>query len=374
MLRNFIVSSLNGQTVIAVIEDGQTMELIICNDEASIGSIYKGTVTTKKANIRACFVDIGLNKEVFLHEANGLDFHKLNVGDEIIVQTVKGSHHFKSAQVTMKLSLVGNYLIYSPFTNYVAASKKLSQIEREKWLRFAEENQDDDEGIIFRTAVKKASYEEVKRELIQLRVDMNRIIENGKYAKPQTLLYAGMDCIEQTLNQYASSGIAVIETDNHHVYTHLQELASMNVYLEQTQVKHVNDFVINIEKEIELAMKKVVWMQDGSYLLIEENESLTVIDVNSGKSTSPVQEINEQAAKEAIRQLRLRNIGGMIVIDFIRTRRKEERSLIPKVIEKAVKDDVYTMTVFGFTSMGLFELTRKKQRRSLRESIKLEDN
>lgn len=370
MLRKLFISSWNGKTALAVIEEGQPLELIVCTEEVPIGSIYKGIVKTIKTNIRACFVDVGLDKDVFLHEANCFDFQKLKIGDEIIVQTVKGSHHFKNAQVTMNLSLVGKYLIYFPFTNYVAASKKLSQEEREKWLHFAEENKLGDEGLILRTAVMEASFEEAKQELVELREEMKRILELGKQLGARTKLFTGMDCIEQTLNQYASFRIALIETDLEHVYNDLQKLVQTKEIFEETQVKLVNNPPINIERELELATKKVVWMKDGSYLLIEENESITSIDVNSGKSLLPAQDINIHAAKEAVRQLQLRNIGGMIVIDFIRTKDEEDRFRIQNTIEKTTKNDLNTVTIFGFTRMGLFELTRKKNRRSLLESIK----
>lgn len=362
LLRKLYVSSWNERTVVAAVENGKVMALTICHDgEETVGSMYKGIVKAKKTNIDAYFIDIGREKDVFLHAMDCLESN-LQIGEEVVVQTMKESSRHKSGQATMKLSLVGEYIIYSPYTNYVAASKKLSTFERKQWIEFGTDAKRGQEGFIFRTAVSKASRDEVEKELYDLRDQMHQIVEKSKQIEAPALLHRGKDCIEQTVNRYNSTGFSFITTDREDVYAHLTDHMQLEVIFETVPP-------IDLHKEIQRALKKVVWLQDGSYLLIEENESLTVIDVNSGHSSLDPVTINLNAAHEAIRQLRLRNLSGMIVIDFLRMD-EDERTWIQKAVEDAVTRDVHTVTIFGFTRMGLFELTRKRIGRSLKEVMR----
>lgn len=361
-LRKLYISSWKEKIVIAAIENNQTMALYVCQDEQNaIGSIYKGIVKAKKANIHAFFVDVGKEKELYLHASDCLEPSKMKVGDEIIVQTSKESSRHKSAQATMYISLVGQYLIYSPFTNFIAVSKKLSESERDIWQHVAHEWKREQEGFIIRTAVLSATKEAVEKELHELRREMNQILEKGKRIKTPTLLFKGSNFIDHIATRYRSSGFTSILTDNTNIYEHFKGKL-------QQSITFLKNLPIQLEKEIQQAMKKIVWMPDGSYLLMEENESLTVIDVNSGHSSLDPFTINQHAAVEALRQLRLRNISGMIVIDFLRMNEKECK-FIQKIVEGAAKQDVHTVSIFGFTRMGLFELTRKKIGQNLKEAI-----
>lgn len=365
-MRKLYISSWNEQIVAAAAENGKVMALYVCHDEEdAIGSIYKGVVKSEKTNIHAYFINIGKEKELFLHKSDCIEPNNLHVGDEVIVQITKASSRHKSRQATMNVSLVGDYLIYSPFANFIAVSKKMSASERETWHRFANEQKREQEGMIIRTAVLSASKDAVEKELRQLRKQMKQIIEKSKQIQAPALLYKGNDCIKQIASRYVSHGFSIIVTDCKKVY----ELFKGKL---QQDIMYETSLPIHLQREIQLAMKKVIWMQDGSYLLIEENESLTLIDVNSGHSSLDPFSINQQAAFEAMRQLRLRNIGGMIVIDFLRTR-EDERIRIQKTIEEAAENDVHTVSIFGFTRMGLFELTRKKIGRSLKEVIEMSE-
>lgn len=360
-MRTIYLSKWNERLVAAVIENGKTMALNVCNDEEeTLASIYKGIVKAEKANIDAYFVDIGQERDVFLHKADCLHSN-LQIGEEVIVQIARVSSRYKSGQVTMKLTIAGRYMVYSPFDDYIAFSKKLPFLERKKWLDFANKVKREREGFLFRTAVSTVQFDEVKQELSQLREQMMQIIEKSKQVQAPALLHRGKDCITQTVNRCLSSGVSAITTDYESIY---------NRFKDQFQLKVIIDAAppIDLNREIHRAMKKIVWLQDGSYLLIEENEALTVIDVNSGHSTLDPMTINQHAAFEAIRQLRLRNLGGMIVIDFLRMN-EQEQTFIHKEVEKAAARDLQTIIIFGFTQMGLFELTRKKTGRSLKESL-----
>lgn len=362
LLRTIDLTVWNERTVVAMTENEKIMALTICDDEKEpLGSIYKGVVTEVKMNIGAYFVQIGQDEMAFLHKNECLH-SDVQSGDTVIVQTLNENSRYKHRQVTMKLTFVGHYIIYSPFANYVAFSKKLSEKEREQWLSFANAMKVEHEGFIFRTAVAKASKNEVEKEIQYFRKQMEQIIEKSERTLAPALLYRGKDCIEQTLDRYQSLEISRIRTDQAELYAQLQAER-------REKVQHETSLLIDLEKEIQRALKKVVWMSDGSYLLFEENESLTVIDVNSGHSQLDPVEINQNAAHEAMRQLRLRNITGMIVIDFLRMT-QDEQTLLKREIEKSITLDVHTVTIFGFTQMGLFELTRKKNGRSLKESIK----
>lgn len=363
-MRQLYISNWKKHIVIAAIEHKKPVAFYLCNDdEEVVGSIYKGIVKTYKPNIHAYFVDIGAGKELYLHESDCLDTSELHIGDEIIVQIKKVSSWNKSRQATMYISLVGEYLIYSPFTKYIALSKKLPESEKDMWERIANEWKREQEGFIFRTAVLSVSKEEVKKELLEMRKQMNKILEIGKQRKAPALLYEGPYFIEQIATRYHSYGFTSILTDQPNIYERFKGKLKQ-------PLTFVGQLPFQLEKEIQKAMKNIVWMQNGSYLLIEENESLTVIDVNSAHSTLEPFMINKHAAIEAMKQLRLRNIGGMIVIDFLRMN-ENERNEIQKMLEDAAKQDVHTITIFGFSRMGLFEMTRKKIGRALNEVIEM---
>lgn len=361
-LRHLYISNWKKNRVIAAIDQNEPVAFYICrDDEEAVGSIYKGIVKTYKSNIHAYFIDIGEETELYLHESDCLDASEMHVGDEIIVQTVKESSRNKSRQATMYVSLVGECLIYSPFMNYIAISKKLSESDREKWERLGNEWKQGQEGFIIRTAVLTSSKEKVKNELHELRKQMNKILESGKQSKAPARLFEGRNFIEQIATRYHSYGFTSIFTDHPDVYKTFNGKLQQSLTLVETPP-------FQLEKEIQKAMKNIVWMQDGSYLLIEENESLTVVDVNSGHSSLTPFVINKHAAIEAMRQLRLRNISGMVVIDFLRMN-KDERKYIKKIIEDLAKQDVHTISIFGYSRMGLFELTRKKIGQALKDAI-----
>ncbi len=345
------------------------MELILCNDkEVSLGNIYKGIVKDKKLGIGAYFVDIGIEHDCFLPASDTL-YSKMEIGDDILVQVTKKSRPYKHVQVTMKLSMSGEYLVYLPFSKYAAASKKLQEDERQHWLTFAKTHIREQEGLIIRTAAATAGYEQVEGELQSLRNETTQLLNKSEKVKAPALLYTGMTCIERILNTYSSSGRTVIQTDHMNINQQIKDWMSTNRQKDPPTVHLEKHLQINFKREIELALKKVVWLKDGSYLLIEEGEALTVIDVNTGKSSAQRLTINEQAMIEAMRQIRLRNLSGMIVIDFLRMSSFEEQKTIQKQLEKISKLDNKTVTVFGFTKMGLFELTRKNEGRTLKEMI-----
>lgn len=361
LLRTIDVTVWNERTVVTLTENEKIIALTICDDEKdALGSIYKGVVTEVKTNIGAYFVQIGQDEITFLKMDESLHAN-IQIGDTVIVQTVNEKSRYKRCQVTMKLTFVGHYVIYSPFTNYIAFSKKLSEKEREQWLPLANAMKVEREGFIFRTAVAKASKDEVEKEIRFFRKQLEQIIEKSVRTQAPALLYRGKDCIEQTLDRYQSLEISYIRTDRKTYYEQLKTTCKEGI-------QYIKKLPIDVEKEIHHALKKVVWMSDGSYLLFEENESLIVIDVNSGHSKRNPIEINRNAAHEAMRQLRIRNLSGMIVIDFLRMT-KDEQTILQQEIEKAITLDVNKVMLFGFTRMGLFELTRKKIGRSLKEWV-----
>ncbi|PWA10715.1 hypothetical protein DCC39_10505 [Pueribacillus theae] len=367
-MRKFFISNWQGKTILAVTENQKTVEIIVCNKKiGKLGNIYKGIVKKSKEAMDTYFVQIGQNEDGFLLAKDCL-VERLEHGEEIVVQVVKERSRFKSAKLTMKLSFPGVFLVYSPFADYVAASKKMSNNERDKWISFAENQKRGHEGFIIRTAASDSTLEEVERELKHLRQTSSRLLWESNHLHAPTLLHEGFDCIEQAFHNYISSGIDEVVTDDKDEYEKIKTLVEKIDNDHSSIVTFQTNLPINVENEIQLALKKVVWLPDGSYLLIEETESMTMIDVNSGKSRSGVMEINKQAAIEAMRQLRLRNLGGMIVIDFLRMK-KEDEQLILQEVQRASSADRKTVKIFGFTRMGLFELTRKKIGGTLKENL-----
>lgn len=379
-MREILITKTNEVPVIAVVCNGNPTEFIVCNEQSEVftGSIYKGIVKKWRPDLDAYFVDIGHHKDAFLSKRDTL-LDRLTIGDPVLVQVVKASERFKGPKVTMHIKLSGQRIVYMPFSGYTAASKQLSRADRETWLRVAETMLKDREGLILRTAVKEATREELASELAKLR-DLSASLKALSLTKQApACLYGGANCLERALDNVLSADVKAVVTDCDQLLTvvkkKLEQRSWLFSQLDVVKEKRPLFRTYGIAKDWERAQKRVVWLQSGAYLLIDETESVTIIDVNTGRSHRNWSKqknavmINREAAKEAARQLRLRNIGGMIVIDFLRMDSEQERRNIASELTDALKSDQRTTTLFGFTAMGLFELTRKKVGSSLKESL-----
>jgi ribonuclease G len=355
------------------------------------GNIYAGRVVKVLPGMQAAFVDIGLDKNGYLHRNDLASFQLsksvskdeesiskfVREGEEVIVQVVKEGIGTKGPKLTGIIEFSGEHVVYLPHGNYVAVSKKITDEEREKWRTFASLHRQEQEGILLRTSVSQASEEEVIRDWQSLRERYKQVIKKRGQTKIPSVLYEPYDFLFGTLEElFHHIDQCDVYIDDYDVYQQLKN-KQMNINGTITYYRHRENIFrhYHIEPEIEKLLKKVVWLKNGAYLIIEQTEAMTVIDINTGKFSGKISqretilETNIEAAKEIANQLKLRNIGGMILIDFINMREEEDRRKVQEVLEQKVKDDDTRTTIIGFTQLGILQVTRKKVKESIEAAL-----
>ena len=389
--KEILVSVENLQTRAAVIEDGKLVEMYVERTlhQQVAGGIYKGIVKNVLPGMQAAFVDIGLERNAFLYVDDIQTQNKtkgkarisemLKPGQQLIVQALKEPMGTKGAKITSQLSIPGRYLVYMPDAGYTGISRRIeSDAERERLREIAERLRKPHEGLIVRTAAEGQKERELKRDLVFLRKLYNKIKKKAKKTKAPALLYRDHDLVYRLMRDTLSEDIASIQIDSEAVYKKIVEAART---LSPRLRKQVSLYTgkgplfekYGIEQELAKALKRRVWLDCGGYLVVDQTEALTVIDVNTGKfvgSTdlaSTVLKTNLQAAEEIARQLRLRNLTGIIIVDFIDMDTDEDRKLVLKKLEELVEADRVKTNILGFTRLGLVEITRKKVQEGLGE-------
>jgi ribonuclease G len=380
---------LTSENRIAILENNKAVEFYFSHpsSEDISGNLYIGRVTKVLPGMQAAFVDIGLEKNGFLHrdqllsfQTNSLPFEekkKKNIsefaheGELLLVQIDKNSVGTKGPKLSNMIELSGQYIVYIPNGNYIAISKKMeNESTRSYWRNEMQLILSEQEGVIVRTATEKQTIIEVKEELAKLRLEYQEIQRIMKMTKPPALLKSVATLSVKVLQDIGISNIDEIIVDDISTYQQMKQNCSdiqISYYRERENIfSHYA-----IETEIERLNKKIVWLPNGAYLIIEHTEALTIIDVNTGKFTGKtnlketVLKTNEQAAMEIARQIRLRDIGGMILVDFIDMKSEEEKNRILHLLHQHVKHDQTRTIVYGFTQLGIVEMTRKRVRESL---------
>ncbi len=358
--------------------------------EICIGDIYLGRVNKILPNLGACFVRIGGKEEVFLpfDEITGT----LKPGDSVLVQIKKEASKGKNALGTTKLSISGMYCVVNYEAHSIEVSSKLSMEQRNYWKKTLKEvlsSQDirpEDKEIllkyclIVRTNVSKApNASEVVSEWISLAKKLDFVLEKGRYQSLFSKLYSEENQYINHIKNLPQDNLEEVITDDVNVYNELQETFK-NVSEMMNKFRLYQDsFPISklyaLDAKMEEALSKKVWLKCGGFLVIEPTEALTVIDVNSGKyekksdSEEYYKKVNEEAVTEIARQLKLRNISGIVIIDFINMKSDQNQcELLDKLSVLVSKDRVKTY-VMGMTSLGLVEMTRAKIEKPLWEQL-----
>lgn len=376
------------------IEGNQLVEAKIYDvmQEICVGDIYLGRVNKVLSNINAYFIKIGA-QEVFLPFTETDKRYKC--GDNILVQIKKEASKGKQPLGTLKLSLAGMYCVvnYEPFS--IEVSSKLDLTQRKYWKESLEQFLDSEKlsvadkemlskyCVIIRTnIVECGNLSEITTEWLSLVRKMNFIIEKGMYQNLYTKLYCEKQGYISYLKKISHESLEEIVTDDSEVYDELK-----NIFEEQPEMRsklrlYTDDFSLlklySLESKIKEALNKKVWLKCGGFLMIEPTEALTVIDVNSGKfdkksdSETYYKKVNEEAAEMIARQIKLRNISGIIIIDFINMQTEENRKDLLKLLAEYVSKDKVKTCVVGMTSLGLVELTRTKIEKPLWEQIRQE--
>ena len=376
------------ETRIAILEDGKLSELYWERRSSGniVGNIYKARVENVLPGISSAFMDIGLDKNAYIYISDVLGNQKeaidklLKKDQEVMVQVTKDAIGTKGMKVTMDVSLPGRYLVLTPFQDFVGVSKNIEDAEERKRLSEIMRNIADSKmlgtkGCIVRTEAEGATAEELEREVKFLLRTWETIETRYNAARPPALLHKDMDMTMQVARDILSEDTTIYMLDNKDDFHNVQEFAlkispdlkdRVKLYDSKTPIFKA----FHIEKEIDELRRIKVPLPNGGSIIIQEAESLCAIDVNTGRFTGSksqeetVTATNIEAAAEVARQLRLRNIGGIIVIDFIDMKKASNRHKGVTALENGVSRDRAKIRILPITRLGLVEMTRERKRES----------
>lgn len=373
----------------ALMEDGRLTEFSVERMEGAslIGNLYKGRVVNVLPGMQAAFVDIGLPKNAFLYVDDALHPHLdkqpkvkpsitevLKPGDELLVQIMKEPLGGKGARVTTHFSIPGRWLVYMPNADYIGISKKIEQdAERSRLKNMAEKMRMDGEGIILRTNAEGESREALEEDLGTLRQAWNDAMLRSKLAEAPSEVQRASGLVERIVRDVITPDTEELIIDDEIC------LQQAKAYLRHTAPALVEKVKLyahaqplfnkfGIKEQLDRAFQSRIWLQSGGYLVWDQTEALSVIDVNTGKFTGSIDleetvfHTNMEAAEEIARLLRLRDVGGIIIIDFIDMDSEEHRHQVEQRLETTIKQDRTKCQVVGWTRLGLMEITRKKAR------------
>ena len=369
--------------IAAVLEGKKVTDFFIHRGEVLLGDVYLATVDNILPSIDAAFVNVGTDKMGFLHAQDvmgkGSLKEKLSPKQKLIVQVVKEPTGHKGPRVTTQISLPGRFLVLMPYEPGVSVSKKIENSrERARLKAIMNLIKPVGVGVIIRTEAEGQSEADIQEDLEILLEKWNNIITAAETMTPPNLLYRDQDLLYRVIREACTEETKEIIVDTAFAMNRVQNLLQnwhMNKNIEVTLYKGTEPLLVamDIHKEIKAALNIKVNMPSGGYLFIQQTEALTVIDVNSGKFVSSatqdetILKTNIEAVHEIARQLRLRNIGGMIIIDFIDMLSRADKLAIMEELEIALEPDKAKPQVGQLADLGLVELTRHRQGQSLAE-------
>ncbi|MBM3839155.1 MAG: Rne/Rng family ribonuclease [Verrucomicrobia bacterium] len=400
------------ETRVAVLEEGKLEEFTIerVTDERLVGSIYKGKVRNLEDGLKAAFVDIGFEKNAFLHywdivpasfdssvevverETKRRDKPRITQrdiprvyppGSEIIVQVSKGPIGTKGPRVTTNLSLPGRFLVLLPNAEQSGVSRKIENgEERQRLKRIVRKLKiPDGMGIIIRTAGEGQQERYFVRDLAFLLDEWQRIQERINKQPTATCVFQEPDLIERTVRDFLTEDVERIVIDSLPQYERIREMIGRISKRSVGKVKCYSDSQpifdrFNITRQLEAAFSRQVHLKSGGYIVIDETEALVAIDVNTGRhkntgkdQDSTIVKVNLEAADEICRQLRLRNMGGLIVLDFIDMKSRRDQQTVYQRVKEGLRRDRAKTHVLPISQLGLMEMTRQRHTESVRASV-----
>ncbi|MES0371023.1 MAG: Rne/Rng family ribonuclease [Mariprofundaceae bacterium] len=410
------------ETRIARVESGQAEELYIEreNERGLKGNIYKGRVQRVLPGIQAAFVDIGMEKAGFLyagdiavpesHEAELAaaeeventpedaadtsvgqeDQHRRSIpsistllreGQEILVQVSKDPIASKGPRLTSLVSLAGRYLVYLPTVDHVGIARRLEDTdERERLINIGQEIKPEGGGLIIRTVAEGHSKKDLKKDLDFLLKLWSDLEKRSQHSSPGSMIFTDLNLYLRVMRDYVDDEVEKIHIDSKEAYQSMKKFAkhfmpevAKRLYYYPGE-RPIFD-VYGVEEEINKALKRQVSLRSGGHIVIDQTEALVAIDVNSGSfvGSRNMEETgfktNLEAVREIVHQLRLRNLGGIIVVDFIDMQEDENKIRLMEVLEEALKRDKSKTNIAHFSSLGLVEMTRKRTRDSLGRTL-----
>lgn len=409
-MRRILINSTPQETRIAVTEDNSLAEFLVerKQERGYVGNIYKGKVSRVLPGMQAAFVDIGLEKAAFLHVSDlyiaSMEFtapspsaedemlidqqanpptSKIRIEEElapdqtILVQAAKDPLGMKGARITTQISLPGRYLVFMPTMQHVAVSRKIEdEKERKRLKEIIQPMAGENGGFIIRTACDGRSKRELLKDVGFLTKLWERIKQQIEPAKAPSLIHQDLDLVPRTIRDFFSTETEEVVID--HPKEHRRVVDFVKQFMPRLRSRVIQygepEPILDhygIEGKIRKALEPKIWLNSGGCIVLEQTEALTAIDVNTGRYVGKknleetVVKINLEAAQEISRQMRLRNTGGIIIIDFIDMEKSANRKLVYEALKNAVKRDRAKTNVLQISRLGLVEMTRQRTRENL---------
>jgi ribonuclease G len=409
-----LINVTQGETRVALLEGGQVVEFYIerKRDASLVGNIYKGKVVKILPGMQSAFVDIGLEKAAFLYvgdiqtdkdefaplfedEGNddSLDFlprkgrsemsieEVLQEGQELLVQVSKDPMGSKGARVTSYLTFPGRYLVLMPDVDHVGISRRISNEEqRERLKEIVTRIRPEGYGLIIRTASEDSLEEDIKKDLEFLILLWENLKKKKDKVPPRGLLYSDLDLVFRSIRDLMTQNVERLVIDSAEEYNRITEFVKtyFSKLLEKIELYEETEPIFDafgIELDISRAIGRRVWLKSGGYIVVDQTEAMTVIDVNTGKFVGKegledtILKTNLEAVKEITYQIRLRNLGGIIIVDFIDMDKLENREKLFTAFTEAMKKDRAKNTILHISELGLIQMTRKRVRENLGRTL-----
>ena len=375
---------------VAALEQGVVQDLYIerTNNLGLVGNIYKGEVRRVLPGMQSAFVEIGLGRAAFLHIADLLEFganqerpiqELLHEGQPLMVQVIKEPIGSKGARLTTQISIAGRFLVYLPEQQHIGVSQRIEdeterEALREHLMKLLPEGEPG--GYIIRTMAESATDAELLADLDYLHKAWANIREASQSAGNRSLIYQDLSLPLRVLRDFLCAETSRIVVDSRETFQKMQEFAHRYAGAALDRIEHYPGerplFDLHgVEAEIEKALSRKVVLKSGGHLIFDQTEALTTVDVNTGSFVGnrtladTIFKTNLEAAQTIARQLRLRNLGGIIIIDFIDMEDEAHRVAVQDELQKAISRDRVRTSIHGFSGLGLVEMTRKRTRESL---------
>lgn len=399
MAKEIVVNCDTRETRVALLDNGKLVELHIEREERVVGSIFKCKVCNVLPGMDAAFVDLGLERNAFLYVADVIpeaadDFEGrrpngrnlgirdvLKVNQELLVQVVKGPRGTKGARVSTRISLPGRYCVLMPDGDNLGVSRKIDDSrERDRLKRIIDSSRPKGCGVIVRTEAEGKSEQELRNDLEILTKLWEQVRQGAEKTQAPGIVHQDLSLLYKTIRDVFGSDVSRMVIDSRRDYDKALELVDLispklkSRLQRYTRPEPLFDYY-GIETEIDRLLRRKVWLKSGGHLTIDETEALTTIDVNTGKfigSTSLSETIlrtNLDAAAEIGRQLRLRDIGGIIVIDFIDMTSAKDRTQVVNALEKVLRRDRTRTKISHISPLGIVEMTRKRTGETISEIV-----
>jgi len=415
MANELIINVTLGETRVARVENGVVTELNIerKREEGIVSNIYKGKVARVMPGMQAAFIEIGLDRTAFLHAADVVEDlsrierlsdksspstdddqpkpkrgradqkieNLLKDGNEILVQVEKEPLGTKGARVTSHISLPGRYLVYMPTVDHIGVSRRIGDsAERTRLKKAIHKLKKGKGGYIVRTVSSGVGEKEIAADIDYLTKLWKEIEPKVKEAKTPSLVLAELDVVARIMRDLLTPDISRVVVDSKEAYDRVKEFVSKFMPKGRLAVDYYDGTepifdAFGIEIEITRALGQKVWLKSGGYIIIEQTEALTAIDVNTGRFVGrrnlgdTILKTNLEAVKEIVYQVRLRSMGGIIILDFIDMERADHRAKVYNTLKDALKDDKARTTITKISELGLVEMTRKRTREDLRHQL-----